>query len=52
MKALENLLGPRNCIWATWTKKTFQAISPEPQLQFSQTGPHFVKNHKVNQIKL
>ena len=23
-------LGPRNYIWATWVKKTYPAISPEP----------------------
>ena len=44
-------LGPRNYIWATWDQKTYQAISPEPQLQFSQTGPHFLRNHEMNPIK-
>ena len=44
-------LGPRNYIWATWTQKTYPAISPEPWLQFSKTGPHFFKNHEMNPIK-
>ena len=34
-------LGLRNYIWVTWAQKMYQAISPEPLLQFSQTGSHF-----------
>ena len=47
-------LEPRNYIWATWAQKTYpiQPISPEPWLQFSQTGPHFLENHEMNPIKL
>ena len=41
---------PRDYIWATWTQKTYPAISPEPWLQFSQTEPHFLKNHEKNAI--
>ena len=41
-------LGPKSYIWATWAQKTYQAIGPEPQLQFSQTGPHFL-NHEIMQ---
>ena len=37
-------VGPRNYIWATWAKKTYPVINPEPLLQFSQTGPQFIKN--------
>ena len=40
-------LGPRNNIWANWAQKTYQAITPEPYHQFSQTGPHFIQNHKL-----
>ena len=30
----------------------YQDISPEPKLQFSQTGrPNFLQSHKLNQIK-
>ena len=49
---LATTLGPRNYIWATWAQKTHPAISPEPWLKFSQTGPHFCKNHEINPIKL
>ena len=28
------------------------AASPEPWLQFSQTRPHFLKNHEKNPLKL
>ena len=45
-------LGPRNYIWANWAHKTYPAISPETWLQFSQVGPHFLKNHENNPIKL
>ena len=44
-------LGPRNYIWAAWAQKTYPTISPEPWLQYSQTGPHFFKNPKMNPIK-
>ena len=43
-------LGPRNYIWVTWAQKTYPTISPEPWLQYSQTRPHFFKNHKMNPI--
>ena len=36
----------------TRVQKAYQAISPEPYLQFSQTGPNFIKNHRMNPIKL
>ena len=39
-------------IWATWAQKTYLAIIQEPWLQFSQTGPRFLQNHKMNPIKL
>ena len=45
-------LGPKNYVWPTWAQKMYLAISPEPWLQFSQTGPRFLKNHKINPIKL
>ena len=45
-------LGPKNYIWATWAYKTYPAASPEPWLQFSQTRPHFLKNHEKNPLKL
>ena len=45
-------LGPKNYIWASWAQKTYPAKSPEPWLQFSQTRPHFLKNHEMNPIKL
>ena len=45
-------LGPRNYIWFNWAQKTNPAVSPEPWLQFSQTGPHFLQNHNMNPIKL
>ena len=45
-------LGPRKYIWITWAQKIYPAISPEPWLQFSQTRPHFLKNHEMNPIKL
>ena len=45
-------LGPRNYIWATWVQKMYSAISPEPWLQFSQTGLHFLQNHNMNPMKL
>ena len=32
--------------------RTYPAISPEPWLQFSQIGPHFLKNHERNPIKI
>ena len=44
-------LGPKNYIWATWAQKTYPTISPQPWLQFSQTRPHFLKNHEMNPIK-
>ena len=43
-------LGSKNYIWATWAQKTYPTISPEPWLQYSQTRPHFSKNHKMNLI--
>ena len=43
---LETTFGPFGA------KKTCQAISPIPNLQFSQTGPHFLWNHEMNRIKL
>ena len=33
-------------------QKTYPTINPEPWLQFSQTRPHFLKNHEMNPIKL
>ena len=45
-------LWPRNYIYATWVQKTYPAISPEPWIQFPQTGSHFFKNHEVNPINL
>ena len=45
-------LGPKNYIWPTWAQKMYLAISPEPWLQFSQTGPRFLKNHKINHNKI
>ena len=44
-------LGPRNYIWANWAQKTYPTIRPEPWLQYSETTPHFLKNHKMNPIK-
>ena len=35
-------LGPRNYVWVTWVKRTYRTTSPEPSLQFSQTGPLFL----------
>ena len=45
-------LGLRNHIWATWVQKTYQAKSRKPWFQFSQTGLHFLTNHKMNPMKL
>ena len=40
-------LKPRNYIWITWIqRRIYQAISPEPKLQFSKTG------QKLNPIKI
>ena len=33
-------------------KGLIKPLCPEPQLQFSQTGPHFLRNHEMNPIKL
>ena len=44
-------LGPKDYIWATWAQKTYPAISSESGLQSPQTGPHFIKDHKMNPIK-
>ena len=44
-------LGLRNYIWVTWAQKTYPTISPEPWLQFLQTGPHFLKNCEMNPVK-
>ena len=44
-------LGPRNYIWVTRVQKMYPVISPESWLQFSQTRPHFLKNHEMNPIK-
>ena len=38
----------RNYIWGNWGQKTYHAISPELYLQFSQTGPRFLQNHKMD----
>ena len=35
---------------AFW-QRTYQAISLERLLQFSQTRPHFLNNHEINPIK-
>ena len=43
-------LGPKNHM--SWAHKTYPAASPEPWLQFSQTRPHFLKNHEKNPLKL
>ena len=43
-------VGPKNYIWATWAQKIYPSISPEPWLQFLQTGPYFLKNHVMNPI--
>ena len=32
-------------------QRSYQAISPEPLLQFSHTESHFLKNHKANPTK-
>ena len=40
--------GHKAFVW----QRTYQAISQEPWLQFSQSGPHFLKNHEMNPIKL
>ena len=45
-------LWPRKHIWATWAQEIYPAISLEPWIQFSQTGPHFLKNHEMNPINL
>ena len=44
--------GPRNYIWASWAQKKYPAISPEPWLQYLQTGTHFLNNYEVNPTKL
>ena len=42
-------------IWAIWaqslSQRTYQGISRESWLQFSQTRPHFLKNHEMSQLK-
>ena len=45
-------LGPGNCIWATRAQETYQAISLEPYLRFSQKDSFFLQNYKINLIKL
>ena len=45
-------LGPRKYIRATWAQKTYPTISLEAWLQFSQTGPRFLKSHETNSTKL
>ena len=45
-------LEPKNNIWATWTQNTYLAITQEPWLQFLQTGYYFLKNYKMNTVKL
>ena len=44
-------LGTRNHIWTIWAQKTYRAICPEPEPQFSQAGPHFFENHQINPVK-
>ena len=44
---LETTFGPLGS-----RKRIQPSISLEPWLQFSQAGPHFVKNHEMNPIKL
>ena len=43
-------LGSKNQFWASWAQKTYQAISPEPWIQFSQTRLHFMQNVKPNKM--
>ena len=45
-------LGCRNYIWATWAKKTYLAITPEPYHQSLHTRPHFIQNQKLLSLKL
>ena len=45
-------LRPKLHLAATWAQKMYQALSPEPSLQFCQTGPHFFQNHEINSLKL
>ena len=35
-------------IWTHWAQRMYQAIVPEPWLQFVQAGPYFLQNHKMN----
>ena len=44
-------LGPKNYFRETWAQKTYKAVSVEPWLQFSQTGPDFLQNHNMNPVK-
>ena len=44
--------GAQKLFFSNLGPKTHQAISPEPQLIFSQRRPHFVQNHKLNPTKL
>ena len=45
--------GPTNYIWIIivlvhWRQRMYQAIIQDLWLQFSQTGSHFLQNHKMN----
>ena len=31
---------------------TCQAVSPEPELRFSKTRPHFIQNHNLNPMNI
>ena len=46
-------IGSQHCdIWGqSFWQKIYQAVSPEPLLQSSQTVPHFLQNPKMNPIK-
>ena len=45
-------LGSKNNIWTILAENMYLAISHEPRLQFSQTGTSFIKNFKMNSVKL
>ena len=42
---LETKFGP------LWAQKMYQAVSPEPLLQFSQKGPPSFQDHKTNPVE-
>ena len=43
-------LEPKNYFWPNLAQKTYQAVTPDPYSQFSQTKTHFIQNPEENLI--